>query len=108
MDREFIISWTRDRQVFQTQVHVGMVKVGGAVFSERVVLDIGVKNRLAFDTTKFNRESMLPFRVASDQREQPEDRQRGPKIADQKAVEKSHQTEFAAFLFTHIVTQSSE
>jgi hypothetical protein len=85
-----------------------MEEPGRAISAQGVVFDVRVKNRLTLDAPQFDGEPVLALRITADQREEPKRRQRRAEIIDEKAIEKPHQTEFAALFFAHVVAQGSE
>ena len=108
VEGELVSARSGDRQLFQTQVDIGLAEAGNTIFTIRLMFKLGTHHRRAFNPTKLDRERVLALRIAADLRKQPKCRQRRAKIDDEKAIEQPHETEFAALLLTDIVAQGGE
>jgi hypothetical protein len=94
--------------MFEAQVDIGVAQAGDTIFAERLVLDLGAKNRSAFDPTKFNIKVMLSFPVTTDLHKEPKWRQRRAKIRNQKTVKQAHEAKFPRLLFPNVIAQGGE
>jgi hypothetical protein len=108
VERHFVGTRTRHREMFEAQVDIGVAQAGDSIFADRLVLDLGAKNRIAFDPTKFNIKVVLSFPVATDLHKEPKWRQRRAKIRNQKTVKQTHQAELPRFLFPNVIAQCGE
>jgi hypothetical protein len=89
--------------MFEAEVNVGVAQTGDTIFADRLMLDLGAKNRSTFDSPEFNIKVVLSFPVTTDLHKEPKWRQRRAEIRNQKTVEQAHQTELPRLLFPNVV-----